>query len=41
MLCCVGLFAGVYVGQSLGGHWNPNKTTHGTIFIKNMKFGYL
>lgn len=21
MLCCVGLFGGVYVGQSLGGHW--------------------
>jgi hypothetical protein len=21
MLCCVGLFGGAYVGQSLGGHW--------------------
>jgi hypothetical protein len=21
MLCCVGLFGGLYVGQSLGGHW--------------------
>ena len=21
MLCCVGLFGGYYVGQSLGGHW--------------------
>jgi hypothetical protein len=21
MLCCVGLFGGFYVGQSLGGHW--------------------
>jgi hypothetical protein len=21
MLCCVGIFAGAYVGQSLGGHW--------------------
>ena len=22
MLCCVGLFGGMAVGQSLGGHWN-------------------
>jgi hypothetical protein len=22
MLCCVGLFGGFYVGQSLGGHWS-------------------
>ncbi len=21
MLCCVGLIGGLYVGQSLGGHW--------------------
>lgn len=21
MLCCVGLLGGLYVGQSLGGHW--------------------
>ena len=21
MLCCLGLFGGLYVGQSLGGHW--------------------
>ena len=21
MLCCVGLFGGLFVGQSLGGHW--------------------
>lgn len=21
MLCCAGLFGGLYVGQSLGGHW--------------------
>ncbi len=21
MLCCIGLFGGFYVGQSLGGHW--------------------
>jgi hypothetical protein len=22
MLCCIGLFGGMAVGQSLGGHWN-------------------
>jgi hypothetical protein len=40
MLCCVGLFGGYYVGQSLGGHWTITAPAigFGLGFIGDMKF---
>ncbi|MHC4458302.1 MAG: hypothetical protein ACYS0I_14695 [Planctomycetota bacterium] len=40
MLCCVGLFGGLYVGQSLGGHWTITAPAlgFGLGFIGDMKF---
>ena len=39
MLCCVGLFGGLYVGQSLGGHWTITAPAmgFGLGFIGDMK----
>jgi hypothetical protein len=39
MLCCVGLFGGYYVGQSLGGHWTITAPAmgFGLGFIGDMK----
>jgi hypothetical protein len=39
MLCCVGLFGGFYVGQSLGGHWTFTAPAigFGVGFIGDMK----
>ncbi|NIP31014.1 MAG: hypothetical protein GTO02_14680 [Candidatus Dadabacteria bacterium] len=40
MLCCVGLFGGLYVGQSLGGHWTITAPAmgFGLGLIGDMKF---
>ena len=40
MLCCVGLLGGLYVGQSLGGHWTITAPAVGFAlgFYGDMKF---